>query len=132
MSSLYEALSPVQKDLPWLPHLNHHNLLLKGWMIGTTFSKAGTRKEKRSQSSASMTRKRILQWQSRCACAGVPDEIRHLRAELRFGKCSHVLRARWLHRGNHEAVSTRRSALHASLPLVLCVASARRLHTLDE
>src|SRR6266568_884764 len=64
MSSLYEALSPVQKDLPWLPHLNHHNHLLKDWMIGTTFSKAGTRKEKRSQSFANMTRKRIRRWQS--------------------------------------------------------------------
>src|SRR6185437_8779156 len=75
---------------------------------------------------------RILCRESGSQCARIPDPIRHLRAELRPGERAHVFRSRRVHRRSAEEQPARRGALHAALPLLLCMAQAWRLPTPDE
>src|ERR1700761_4480472 len=62
----------------------------------------------------------------------MPDQIRHLRAKLWARERAHVLRTRRLYWRGAEEQPTGRGALHAALPLLLCMAQARRLPAPDE
>ena len=64
--------------------------------------------------------------------AGVPDAVRHLRAELRARQRAPVLGPRRIHLPRRQGLPSRASAVHDPLPLLLSGAQARRLSPPDE